>query len=309
MLMAKAASDIAARGGIAAGTGGASTGTVVAHVSGDYTTGRDYATGRIDARFSCVRGVTQLTQSYCAAPLKIAKTFPLDGSQIGVCVMDCSPGLLAGDHYEFEWRLEEGAQVFLTNQAFTRIHPSLDNPCHQRQQITVADGALLEYLPEPVMLFRDANFRNDCEIRVQPGGVLLMSDILCAGRVSRGEVFQFASYHNQLRVYSGDELIFCNQARLCPRERDLRTIGSWESYTHWGNFYIFAERVRPPLQDELVQRLRYVMEHFPMLLSGVSLTYRHGIIVSMLGRRAWDMQQAARRLREEVNDCLACRLK
>jgi urease accessory protein len=158
----------------------------------------------------------------------------------------------------------------------------------------------LEYMPEPVMLYRDAVFRNECEIHIQPGGTLLMSDILCAGRISRGEVFQFDSYDNRLRVYFGDELIFCNQVRLCPRERDPKALGAWESYTHWGNFYIFSERVRPPLQDELVRRLREVMEHFPMLLNGASLTYRHGIVVSMLGHRAWDIQQAVRRLQETV---------
>jgi urease accessory protein len=162
-------------------------------------------------------------------------------------------------------------------------------------------------LPEPVMLFQDASFHNECEIHIEPGGTLLMSDILCTGRISRGEVFQFASYDNRLRVYFGNELIFCNQVRLCPRERDPRATGAWESHTHWGNFYIFSDRVRPPLHDELVQRLREVMEQFPMLPSGVSLTYRHGVIVSMLGRRAWDMQQAARRLQEEARGCLTCR--
>jgi len=262
------------------------------------------ATARLEARFSTVRGATQLAHSYCSAPLKIAKTFPLDGAQIGVCVMDCSPGLLAGDHYQFDWRLDEGASVFLTNQSFTRVHPSRERPCSQRQRISVARGAVLEYFPEPVMLFRDAALCSESEVAIEPGGTLLMSDILCAGRIAREEAFQFHSWHSRLRVRYGDELIFCSQTRVCPHERDPRTRGAWARWTHWGNFTLFTDRLRPPFDGEIVQKLRAVTERHPAIWSGVSLTYRHGVIVSMLGERAWDLQEAVRQLREVVREAL-----
>lgn len=256
------------------------------------------ATAQIKAVFRNVRGQTQLVHSFCAAPLKIAKTFPLNPSQISVCMMDCSPGLLAGDCYEMDWQLEAGAQVFLTNQSFTRVHPSQDNPCSQNQRITLGEDALLEYLPEPVMLYRGAALHSTCDIQLAPGSTLLLSEILCAGRTLRDEIFQFHLYHSRLRVHYENQLIFCNQVRYSPHHHNPRTLAAWGQYTHTGNFYVFCDRLNSQEWNDLLQRLRNITEQYPMLCSGVSLTYRHGLAVSTLGQRAWDIQQMMQQLRQ-----------
>ena len=70
--------------------------------------------------------------------------------QLGVYMMDCSPGLMSGDHYEINVRLGEGARVFLTNQSFTKVHPSeAGQGSTQRQTLHLEADALLEYIPEP----------------------------------------------------------------------------------------------------------------------------------------------------------------
>ncbi|HEY1213297.1 MAG TPA: urease accessory protein UreD, partial [Bryobacteraceae bacterium] len=86
-------------------------------------------TGEIRAEFAVRSGLTQLVSKYHASPLKIAKTFRYENEtllpdrdappteQLGVYMMDCSPGLMSGDHYEIGVRLQEGARVFLTNQS------------------------------------------------------------------------------------------------------------------------------------------------------------------------------------------------
>lgn len=261
-------------------------------------------TARIEACFSAVQGVTRLGQSYCSAPLKIGKTFPAANGQLGVCLMDCSPGLLAGDNYDMTWQLGLNAQVLLTNQSFCKVHPSRDNPTRQQQNISLAAGARLEYLPEPVMLYQDAALHTDCEVHLEAGSTLLLSDILCAGRALRGEVFAFHFYQSRLRVRYANELVFYQQTRLCPQQWHPGAVGAWEDYTHWGNFYIFSDRIVAPYGAELVERLRFIMQASPMLLSGVSLSYRYGIVVSMLGRRAWDMQQAAQQLRSMLRELI-----
>lgn len=263
-------------------------------------TGAHPVTARVEACFSSAQGVTLLGSSYCSAPLKIGKTFPSDSGQLHVCLMDCSPGLLAGDSYAMAWTLGRDAHVLLTNQSFCKVHPSCDNPAYLRQRIILAKGARLEYLPEPVMLYQDAALRSGCEVTLEAGSTLLLSDILCAGRALRGEVFAFHSYQSRLHVRYADELIYSQQTRLCPQQWHPGTVGAWEDYTHWGNFYIFSDRIVAPYGAALVERLRQVMQAFPRLLSGVSLSYRYGIVVSMLGRRAWDMQQAAQQLRKEL---------
>ncbi|HEX8835125.1 MAG TPA: urease accessory protein UreD [Abditibacteriaceae bacterium] len=255
---------------------------------------------RIEATFVRVRGQTQIARSYASAPLKIARAFPLDDGKIGVCVMDSSPGMLAGDCYEFDWRLEPGARVFLTNQSFTKVHPSRERPCSQIQKIAIASDALLELLPEPVTLYSDAALTSTSEIDIESGGTLLLSDILCAGRVARGEVFEFESWRSRLRVRYDGELVFANQSILQPRCHDPRSHAGWGDSTYLGNLYLFTDTLSAPLWNELLTQLRDVLELFPTVRGGASLLERHGLAVSLLGARAYDLQQVVHALRENI---------
>ncbi len=250
------------------------------------------ASGKVDANFALVRGQTQLTRSACAAPLKIAKTFLEEDGGLRVCVMDCSPGFLAGDCYELDWRLETGARVHVTNQSFTKVHPSRERPCVQNQRIHVARGALLELFPLPVMPFRDADFQASTQAEIESGGALICAEILCAGRIGRDE-FEFAGVQNKFVVRLNNELIGCSQTRFEPPKHDLRARGAWDMSTHVGTFGAWFEGADADLVDEM----RAVLRGFPTLRSGVSLAVKNGVVVAMAGARAWEMQAAGEALR------------
>lgn len=250
------------------------------------------ASGKVDANFAHVRGQTQLTRSVCVAPLKIAKTFLAEDGGLRVCVMDCSPGLLAGDCYELNWRLEAGARVHVTNQSFTKVHPSRERPCVQNQRIHVARGALLELFPLPVMPFRDADFQASTQAEIESGGVLICAEILCAGRIGRDE-FEFAGVRNKFAVRLDSELIGCSQTRFEPLKHGLRARGAWDMSTHVGTFGAWFEGV----DGDLVDEMRAVLRDFPALKSGVSMAVKNGVVVSMAGARAWEMQAASEALK------------
>lgn len=252
--------------------------------------------GYVRATFGCSRGATRLARAIFGAPLKIAKTFPEGDGSLSVCLMDCSPGILAGDHYSLDWRLEPDAQVVLSNQSFTKVHPSGENPCSQTQTVFVAANARLDYVPQPTMLYRDADFRNRSQVEIQSGGTLMWSEIVCAGRIARGEAFQFRRYDNRLAIRYDGVLVFCNQTSWQPLKNNLRTIGSWESSTHYGQIVFVSESITA----SHLGAVREVLAQFPNLRSGASLANRAGLVVTFLGRSAWEMQA----LIEQVRLCL-----
>lgn len=272
-------------------------------------------TGELEATFGLAgAGTTKLRHSYHRAPLKIAKTFPYPGGQAGVCMMDCSPGMLAGDRYRIELAVEEGASAFVTNQSYTKVHPSRERPCLQRQTLTVGRSAILEYRPEPVMLYKDGCFAAHTDVALAEGAVLLLSDVVAPGRVLRGETFRYARYESGIDVRYGDELIYCNRQRIEPESlagSGFGKPGVWGSYTHQGAMYAFGDRVRP----EYVVRLRETLDAWladcatqsfvpahetsldahgataPRLAYGASLTYKHGLALFVLGLSAWEIQR------------------
>jgi urease accessory protein len=250
-------------------------------------------TAELEASFAFVGDHTELQLSFHRSPLKIAKTFALDQQQIGVCVMDCSPGMMAGDKYGLTWHLLPGANVFITNQSYTKVHPSKERPAYQQMTFNIAKDARLEYKPEPIMLYKEASFRADTEIRLEAGSVVFWTDIVCPGRVLRGEVFQYVCYDNCIRVFYEQQLVYYNRQCVEPAlsenqgKPDFRRFGGWESYTHQGTLYIFSDQIN----REHLLPIRALLDDFPHLQGAASLTYRHGIVISVLGISVWEIQQ------------------
>lgn len=265
--------------------------------------------GEITAAFAVRGGLTRLVHRYHASPLKIAKTFRYENGtfngqqpleQLGVYMMDCSPGLMAGDHYEINVRLEEDARVFLTNQSFTKVHPSQpEQGSTQRQSLYVEAGGLLEYIPEPLMLYKEARLDAETEVHLSPGAVFIYSDILCPGRTQRGEIFQYARFTNRMKVWYGSELVYYQNQRIEPQAMELTAPGSWEQETHLGNLYIFSDRLKMSDLDSLLTGLEK-LEGVEDVRVGASLTYKHGLIVTVMGRHAWRLQLVLTRAWHEL---------
>lgn len=267
-------------------------------------------TGRISAAFIEAGGVTRLGDRFHAYPLKIAKAFPFDDGQLGVYVMDASPGIMSGDRYELDWHFGDNAKVYITNQSYTKVHPRVrsddgsfvDHSSEQRQKLTLEPGSIVEYMPEPLMLYKDAYFYSETEVHMEQGSTLILSEIVCPGRTQRGELFQYGLYRSKLTVTYGSELIFCSKQQVEPQSpiQKLHAIGAWGPFTHYGALYVFSEgidgafadAVRDYLNqwqgadDESVARLSDMK-----LFYGVSRTYKHGLIVSVMGYKVYEIQQ------------------
>ncbi len=261
------------------------------------------------ATFSSRAGNTQIARSFCRAPLKIARAFAQPDGAIEVCVMDSSPGMLAGDSYTFRWHLEPHAHVFLTNQSFTKVHPSRENRCSVTQQIALENHAVLELFPQPTMLFRDADFWSETEVRLQGNARLLMSDIVCAGRQARGELFDFALWQSRCRVWRDDRLAWCNQTRLQPQRFDARALGAWHDAAVWGQFLLFDPALNGARAMQLVEILRACHHENSMrrkqVQCGVSALENGAIAATFLAQRAHDVQTLTEKMRLATNRFLS----
>ncbi len=261
-------------------------------------------TGRVIAHFDAPHNRTRLSHLACVAPLKVAKPFPQPDGSLHVCLMDVSPGLLANDHYDLQWHLAPNARVLVTHQGFMRVHPSKAAPTSHHQSISIASGALLEYEAAPILLYRDAALHAETKIEVEQGGTLILSDIICAGRTAHNESFAFDSFQSHLQANYAGELVAWNSTELKPQLHNLRARGAWDGNTHYGTILIIAENANKALQQSLRAELRAIEEEYKAqandsvtLRGGVGLSDRHAITISILARRAHDIEQAAKRLR------------
>jgi len=247
---------------------------------------------RLEAAFAVRGGRTALVSRMHTAPLKIAKAFGRP-YELAVIVMDASPGMLAGDRYEMAWTAETGARVCLTNQGHTRIHPSAPGRgAVLTQRFALHEGACIQSMMEPLMLYRDAEFASRTEVDLAPGAVWLSSEIICPGRAGRGEKFAFRRYDAALFVRYGEELIFRSRQLVEPAKQRIAAPGAWEDCTHVGMLYCFSDRLDGGHLDAVREAVERAAGAMPgECIAGASRTWRHGIVVMAAGGAAWRLQR------------------
>ena len=247
--------------------------------------------------FAVRDGQTKVSGKYHTAPIKIAKAFPVE-EQLAVIVMDVSPGLLEGDRYELEWTSGKHSHVMITNQSYMKVHPSLPaGGSSMRQSFVLEEYAVVEHMPEPMMLYKDAALRNETHVSLQTGSVWMQADVLCPGRTLRGEKFDYRSLHNELTVHYGEQLIFAQRQRIEPASQILGAPGCWEEMTHSAAFYVFSDRVDGRLLELLQETLDgYAAPGGHPVAAGASLTQRYGAAVIAASTAAWPLQQLMREL-------------
>ncbi|WP_160647950.1 urease accessory protein UreD [Chengkuizengella marina] len=233
-------------------------------------------------------GRTTLVDRFHQTPLKISKTHVLENTkQLYICVMDCSPGMLDGDEYDIQMDLGEQTEVYLTNQAYTKIHPSQGNEVKLNQRFELKKGALLEFFPEPTVPFAYSRFHGESTFHLEEDSSLVTSEILTPGRIHLGERFDYESFTNTMKVYRKNKLIAWDRFHLNPSKHQFETWGAFENYTHMGTFWIFSKYV----SEHLLQLIRDSLSESPNILAGASFTCEQGICVRMLGYKAWELQQ------------------
>jgi urease accessory protein len=264
-------------------------------------------TGLVRGRFEQINRKTVLLERFHLAPLKVSKTFYLeDDGQLAVYLMDASPGMLDGDSYDVDIRLGRGCSVYLTNQSFTKIHPSSGSIASLRQTFVLDENAVLEYFPEPVIPYAGSRFSGNTEFHLDRGASLLFSEIVTPGRTHRGEHFQYDLLSNQLRVYKQGRLVAWEHFRLEPALDSYSQLGAFENYTHMGAMWVISEEVNEKLLEEMRSCASRLMEPYRQgdtvrgaavnPLVGMSLTAKEGIAVRLLGHNVWQLQEVIKAL-------------
>jgi urease accessory protein len=246
-------------------------------------------TSALQATCQLLDGGTVLTERYHEAPLKLTKTFREEStSALKLYLMDVSPGLMDGDRYEATFHLGEHSHLIVTNQSFTKVHPTPLHGAELDYQFDLREGAILEYFPEPTIPYALSRLHSCTHFRLAAGASLLYADILTPGRLHRDELFQYTSLSMQTEVYRNNQLIAWDHFRLDPASDHYNAIGALEHFTHHGTFWILAEHA----DSQLLALIRALLPTGPSapVLSAASLLADQGIVVRMLGFSAWELQ-------------------
>ncbi|MCW3793635.1 urease accessory protein UreD [Paenibacillus sp. LS1] len=232
---------------------------------------------------------TVMTDRYYSAPLRFSRSFrpPGGGTELCVYTSDVSPGVLNGDHYHSEWELGEGTHVMLSSTSATRLHPTPSIPSSVNHHFRLGKGATLEYFPESVIPFKGSSSSLTVTFALEEQAILAYADIWSAGRIHRGEAFQFERYRSLTEIWQGEKLAVWDRFGFEPETDDPKHSASLLHYTHTAALWMIA----PGLGTAELEQVRSALPPDGRMLAGASLLATGGIGVRLLGMAAWELQE------------------
>jgi urease accessory protein len=213
--------------------------------------------------------------------------------------------VLQGDRLALDVSLGPGARAHLTTQSATKVHSMDANFALQTQSVSLADGAYLEFLPEPLIPHRRARFLSDTRITIAPTATLLYGEIVQPGRKHHhpDECFGLTLLSLALGAERPDgRTLFTEKLVLEPERRPLRRTGVMDSFDVFGNVVLLAPK---QAADRVLARVDADVDAGSGLAFGAcSLPNDAGLIFKVLGRETAQVKAKVREFwavaREEV---------
>lgn len=204
-----------------------------------------------------------------------------------VSIISNAGGMLQGDRYVMRFEVAKDAFAHVTTQAATKIHEMDANHASQTQEITLASGAYLEYLPDATIPFKHSRFLTRTRIVVDPTATLLYSEILMGGRkyYGEGELFLFDLFSSSVRAERPDGTeLFTEKFVISPGTDDVRAAGVMGEFDVFGNVILLTP---VPHADRIFAQVAATYDREGPCASGVSrLPNNAGLVFKVLGEES-----------------------
>ena len=252
-------------------------------------------TPHLSMRVSCAekdQGSSFVAHQYATYPFRLSGNLhldPTDPHRVYAYIMNACPGILSGDDLQLALQVGEGASLYLTDQSATKVHsrPSGGPTAHQTWTMEVGANAYLEYVPEPMILFKAAALTQRMQVTLHPKGRLVLSEIIVPGRLARGEFYDFDQFQSRLTVHTPDgQLCFADNQRLRGQTNRLKLNPFIADLPIMGNFILVVPGVPLPELTQALQANEKILESSPELRVGQSqLPNCNGILVRAIATR------------------------
>jgi urease accessory protein len=238
--------------------------------------------GHLALDLVCADGRTTIARQRSCPPLQ---TFGLQEADRhgGAYLQILNPcgGLFEGDSAEIEVNLRQGAHLYLTTQAATKVYPAEHGQItRQSIQLRVAAGTILEYFPLPVIPFACALYVQEISLQVESGGICLAAEVLAPGRVARGERFAYRMVRSGVQAWVDDQLAVYDQLVLQPHQNAYAGLGVLDGKSYVATLYVLTSKGLGPWVPEWNRRLAELYGESV----GITALAHGGLLVRLLGQ-------------------------
>ncbi|SDX31821.1 urease accessory protein [Arthrobacter sp. cf158] len=228
--------------------------------------------GRLELGVSVRGGRSVASRQFHEGALRVLRPHYLDRSG-QLCYVMVNPGgaYLGADLFLIDVEVEAGAELLLTTQSATKVYRTPGSFAEQRMNIRLGEGSRLELMPDQLIAYREASYRQNSHISLHPTSSLVMAEVVTPGWSPDGASFKYEEVRLRNEIWvedpNGAKLLALDNLLLRPPLNDVTGMGFMEGFSHVGSLVVVDPRVDQALADDLAR----IAEDFAAY-TGVSLT-------------------------------------
>jgi urease accessory protein len=175
------------------------------------------------------------TRQYHQGALRILRPHYLDDTaQVCYTIVNPGGGYLGGDNYGIEVSVDEGASLLLTTQSATKVYKTPGTFARQDLVVRLDAGAVLEYVPDQLIAYRGADYRQFTTVDMHRDSSLLFCEVLTPGWSPDGKLFRYDEVRLRTEVSVDGRLAVLDNLLVRPGSDSLDSLLFLQDYTHVG---------------------------------------------------------------------------
>ena len=211
---------------------------------------------RLDLEFEARSRRTVLARRAHEGPLMVQSPFYPEGPVCHLYLLHPPGGVVGGDRLRVRGRLREGAHALLTTPAATKVYRSAGGRSRIEQELHVAPGATLEWLPQRTLVFSGARAHASTRVHLRGSARFVGWEALCLGRPAAGERFERGVVRQDFELWKDGEPLMV--------ERNALDSASSLMHAAWGlrGRPVLASLLLHPAEEHLLPAARAVLARF-----------------------------------------------
>ncbi|MEO1208180.1 MAG: urease accessory protein UreD [Cyanobacteria bacterium J06638_20] len=235
---------------------------------------------------------TQLARCFVQSPMKVQRPFYPEGEVCHTVTLHTAGGIVGGDSLSTHLHLQPYTHALLTSATAGKIYRSNGLESHQQVQVRLDAGACLEWLPQEMIAFNGAEYRQETRVELAEDALWMGWELVRLGRTAQGEQFLTGNWRSRTQIWQDGRLLWVDPQHIQGGSAMLRHPHGLAGYPVMGSFAILGREVTTELigqardawHDRTTRAEHPADAGVTRLMQGMLCRYRGG---STLEARRW----------------------